>query len=190
MKKSFILLAIVTILSSCEMPSPESVETKIKNRQELSTADKKAVFEYLDEMMDDVKTDALGYEAAKRLKEQYPYHRTFLNYLNKSEDNEIRKMTTNFIKEAKNNGKDKVYTYNPMYHLIIWRSESIPVTDLECELISDFICAALTSGYKAEELKDRFNDFEAVMVNWSHSSDPMRNKAIDDGIDKTIKSQY
>ena len=186
MKKNFLLLILATILFTCCKPSPESVKDKIKDHQELSSADKKVIFEYLDEVMDNIETDALGYEAFKRLKEQFPYQKPFIDYLNKSKDEEIRKMTTNFIKKAKNNGKDKVYTYNPMYYLIMWRSTALPVTDFECELISEFVFAAFNSGYKGKELKDHFDSIEEIMINWTNDAGPKRKKAINDGLDKVV----
>ena len=191
MKKNFILLILATLLFTCCKPSPESVEEKIKDRQELSSADKKVIFEYLDEVMDNVETDALGNEAFKRLKEQFPCHWEFIRYLKKSEDEEIREMTANFIKKAKSNGKDKVYTYNPMYYLIMWRNTALPVTDFECELISEYVYAAFSSGYKGKELKDHFDSIEEIMINWTNDdAGPKRKKAINDGLDKVVKSQY
>ena len=186
MKKNFLLLILATILFTCCKPSPESIKEKIEDDQELSSADKKVIFEYLDEVMDNIETDALGYEAFKRLKEQFPYQKPFIDYLNKSKDEEIRKMTTNFIKKAKNNGKDKVYTYNPMYYLIMWRSTALPVTDFECELISEFVFAAFNSGYKGKELKDHFDSIEEIMINWTNDAGPKRKKAINDGLDKVV----
>lgn len=187
MKKNFILLILATILFTCCKPSPESVKDKIEDGQELSSADKKVIFEYMDEVMDNVETNALGHEAFKRLKEQFPYQKPFIDYLNKSKDEEIREMTANFIKKAKNNGKDKVYTYNPMYYLIMWRSSALPVNDFECELISEYVYAAFSSGYKGEEMKDHFDSIEAVMVNWTNDdAGPKRKKAINDGLDKAV----
>ena len=187
MKKNFLLLILSTILFTCCKPSPESVKDKIKEHQELSSADKKVIFEYLDEVMDNVETDELGHEAFKRLKEQFPYHWEFICYLNKSKDEEIREMTANFIKKAKSNGKDKVYTYNPMYYLIMWRSSDLPVTDFECGLISEFVFAAFNSGYKGKELKDHFNSIEEILINWTNDdAGPKRKKAINDGIDKAV----
>lgn len=179
---SFVAIALATLLPSCA-PSADDVAHKIKDDTELTEKDYAVIFDYIDTMMDDADFDSPDFRL--NTKEKYPHYHAFSNLLKHTEDPTTIKMWNEFLEKECAKGKDKVYTFNPIYDIIM--SKYSDTTDKEAQLVSDYVTAALTSDYKGNELRKHFGYAEALMVNWSNSGESVKINAINKGLDNAIK---
>lgn len=175
---SLILGMLCISFGSCSKDSSE----KIAEQVPISPDDREAVFEYLNKILDDENFGSNDSIIATN----YPQMQELCIYMAKSNDPETSLKIDTLIYNARQKGKMKVYSANPVYVIMSNRPGDLPASTLQAEAMQQYLSAALNSGLSGEKLEASFPNMQSIINDWSSSSDSLKISTVREALKSAI----